>query len=616
MGLATLATSGAALLVLLLFAPSLQAPFLVPKFAALELTASLGILAFAVHRATTGRPRWTRSVTIGTVLVLATSAVSWVAAVASPPGAPYAIAAMARWGSLFGLACGASVLDDAREGRDRALQSVTIAAAMVAAIGLLQHLQVVTLPIPVISRPGSTFGNRNLAAEVIAMALPLGLGAAAGARGRDTRIVMLVALMLELLFLAATRTRGAWIGAACGLGTTLWLAKLRWSRSALALSLGAIVLAGVAASVPGPFDPRDAADRKRYSGVVELLENGFDSHSTALRTRLGLWRRTMSMVHDHPFVGVGPGNWPVVFPRYAEPNATRDGVLSASLAPRQAHNDALERAAESGLPGLLALGLLTAGTTVAVGRRLRTGDDARATTAAAAGALVALLALSVTGFPLEMPGTLMLAGLALGLVAPAAVRPRVPAPVSPPRLVAYAPVVVGLAFLSCAAVRAERNVRGSRWLGTAESALHRDPGLLGAAGALWALEHSLEATPDDFRAHLRTAQMKLRQHHSRESARAAERALALEPYDPNALAALAAAELDAGDPDAARRDAARALALLHDHPFALQLRARAAEQEGDATAAAADRQTLATLAAGAENDDTARAARALLHTTN
>ena len=46
------------MLVLLVYAPALQAPFLVPKFAALEIAASLGLVAFGLQRARVGRPLW------------------------------------------------------------------------------------------------------------------------------------------------------------------------------------------------------------------------------------------------------------------------------------------------------------------------------------------------------------------------------------------------------------------------------------------------------------------------------------------------------------------------------------------------------------------------------
>jgi O-antigen ligase len=636
--LATIATCGAMLLVFLLFAPSLQASFLVPKFAALELTASLGLVACALQRTTNRGARWSRPVAIGAVLVLASSAVAWLVAAGRAPGAPYAVAAMARWGSLFGLACGASAVDDAPDSKRRILETITIAAATVAAIGLLQHFEALPLRIPVISKPGSTFGNRNAAAEVMAMTLPLGLGAAAGARRLGARRLILVALALELVFLAVTRARGAWIGAACGLGAAMLLHKPQWSRASLPVALGAIVAGALLVAAPVRFNPYDVGDHKRYSGVVEVLQDGLDARTPALKTRFGLWQRTIAMVRDYPIFGVGPGNWPVFFPRYAEPHATRDGVLSATLAPRQTHNDLLERAAESGIPGLISLGVLAAGATIAVRRRLRSGDaNEHATTAAAAGALVSLVGLSATSFPLEMPGTLAVAGLALGLIAaetPALGSARashdftqdglVEAASASPRSqqverarashrpIAYASVAVGLALFFCAAVRAERSVRNSRWLGIAERTLHQDRGPGGAADALRALRFALAATPDDYRAQLRAAQMLLRQGDAAESARAAARALTLEPYAPNAWAALAAAELARGNAEAARMDSARALGFLSDFPFALHLRALAADTEGDAAAAESDREHLRLLAAGADDDDTARAARELL----
>jgi O-antigen ligase len=606
--LAELTSCGAALLVLLIYAPRLQAPFLVPKFAALELTASLGLASFALRRASTGGPRWDRAASLGALLLLATSAAAWAAAAEGTRGAPYAIDAMARWGSLLGLACGASVLADLPEARQRVLETVTLAAAVVAGLGLLQHLELSPFPLPVISKPGSTFGNRNLAAEVMAMALPLGLGAVAGARGNGARRALLGALALEVVFLGVTRARGAWTGAACGLGMALWLGRRRLNRGAVMVALATAGLAGIAAAVPGQVTAHDAADAKRYAGVVEVLQQGVDRHSTALRTRLGLWRRTLAMVRDHPLLGVGPGNWPVVFPRYAEPGASRDGVLSATHAPRQAHDDLLERAAETGLPGLIALGALGVGVFVAARRRIGEAET-RGPAAAAASALVALAGLSLTGFPLEMPGTLALAGLALGLVATDG-----RAPASPPRspVRAYAAAFAALALVPFAVVRVVQCVRGSAWLGAAERAMHRDHGSAGAQESLEDLKRALYARPVDVRAELHTAQVDLEDHRPLESAQAASRALAIEPDAPNGWAALAAAELAADDAIGARRDATQALELLHDYPWALDVRAQAAERCGDVPAANADRERILRLASGPASDETARAARGLV----
>ena len=612
--LAMFSTGAGIFLVLLLYVPALQAPFLVPKFAALEICAVLGFVAFALRRAANGDARWRAPLTAGAHLVLATSVMAWVIAAARPLGAPYALSAVGRWASLFGLACGASTLDPADRSRARLLEAVTIAAAAVAGAGLLQHLGVLPLAIPVISVPGSTFGNRNPAGEAIAMALPLGLGAAAAARQRTGFRLLVAALVLELVYVAATRARGAWLGSACGLAMTLWALRPKWSR-ALTISIAvSVAMALVAAMLPGRFNPRDAGDKKRYSAVVDVLVGGVDSRSIALKSRVGLWRRTVAMVRDRPLFGVGPGNWPVVFPLYAEPGAADDHVLSASVAPRQVHNDWLERAAEAGMLGLGALVWLVAAAVIETRKSLRESDEeSRPVLAGAAGSLVALVAISLLGFPLEMPATIALAGVCLGLLAPCTV---VGQRARRHRSLEYATVAAGLALLPIAIVRAERSIRSNLWLGAAERALHRDRGLAGATEAIADLNRALAIERADYRAQLRASQMYLRAGDAPMAVLAARGALDIEPYAPNARTALAAAELATGDTQGARAEATHALALLHQYPFAFFVRAEAADREGDPAAAAADREELTALSSDAADEDTKRAARALMHDSN
>ncbi len=318
------------------------------------------------------------------------------------------------------------------------------------------------------------------------------------------------------------------------------------------------------------------------------------------------------MVSARPLLGVGPGNWPIEFPRYAEPGAARDGVLSVTLAPRQAHEDVLERAAETGALGLAALGFFAFGTIVAIRARLRLADDdVRASTAAAAGALVAVVVISLASFPLDAPGTLAMTGLALGLVvADPAREPRA----ARSRTFAYALCGGAIVLLLGASLRAAHHVRGSRELALAERTFHAGPGAENLRLGLEALARSLRAVPNSFRAELSLAHALLRAGDPPHAVDAARRALALEPYSPNAWAALADAELAGGDPQGARRDASQALTLLEDFPYPLLVRANAEEEEGDTGAAEADRTEAQALAARAE--ERARAARELLRRSN
>jgi predicted Zn-dependent protease len=266
--------------------------------------------------------------------------------------------------------------------------------------------------------------------------------------------------------------------------------------------------------------------------------------------------------------------------------------------------------------GLLALAALGVGAATAARRRLAAVDeDVRDGAQAATASLVALGAISLASFPLEMPATIALAGIALGLLA-SDTRPRDPEARARPAawsVAATTGVALAVGFVvACAATRAERAVRASRWLGVAEHAMHADRGPAGAAVALAALQGALAATPTNYRAELRTSQMLLRETRSLEAARAARDALAIEPYAPDAWTALAAADLEAGDPTTARQDADEALRILEDDPLGLSLRARAAARQGDREAADVDRARLRALAEHSDDVETSRAARELL----
>jgi hypothetical protein len=167
-------------------------------------------------------------------------------------------------------------------------------------------------------------------------------------------------------------------------------------------------------------------------------------------------------------------------------------------------------------------------------------------------------------------------------------------------------------LLAVACVRADGRVRASHGLGQAERAMRGDRGSAGAERALPALDRAGSLAPDEFRVHLRRAQMLLRLRRWGDGARAANRALALEPYSPNAWATLAAAHLGGGDAGAARAAAQRALGLLADNPLALAIDSRAALAQGDRAAAESGWKRLLALASSARDQATLNDARELL----
>ena len=579
----------ALLVVPLLYVPALDAPFAQPKLAVLLLVGALGLggalLAWA--RGAAGWSRRPSFLALAAGAVAATTlAAAALAAWRRPEGAPYAAAELARLAAMFGVALAAALAAPDAHWRRRVTDAITVSAGIVSALGLLQHVRLLPLVLPVISIPGSTFGNRNIAAEAVALSIPFGLAALGpGGRrdGRSARAVMLALLLVELVYVAATRARGAWIGTAVGIGMFLLVRRPSPSpKVAVALlPIGALLLFAVV--FPGRWMPRDSLDAKRFAPGATVVRDAVDLQSPVVRTRTGLWRRTVTMWGEHPIAGVGPGNFAVLFPLHAEPGAAADGVMSATMVPRRPHHDVLERLAETGVLGALALVALFAAA-LRAGWRWRRAPGAGGsvdTAAAAAGTVAAVLGCGLTGFPLAMPATALLTAVALGVLA--GLKPpgegeaeAAEAGASRGPLAFAAAAFAAVALTGGAAVLATRALAASYLFGRAEAALSRPDGWADALPLLSRAER-WATTADRFPIALRTAQAALRQpevpfrpERGAEALRAADRALAIEPHSPHAWAERAAAQL-ATSPrnfDGAVADAQHALRLFADHPGA------------------------------------------------
>jgi O-antigen ligase len=636
------ALAGATVAILLGYLPALSSPFVAPKLAVLLVAGACGsgeparaIRDRGIVR--TGDRKIDRKILGASAafgLLLLSSAT--VAAARGAPGAPYAADEIIRVGAMFGVAVGAALAAraDSRNAR-RICEAIHAGAGLVALIGLGQHLRLSPLPIPSISVPGSTFGNRNVAAEAVAMAIPfgfglLGFGETTGpAPSPSRRRAIALFLLLEIGYLAAARARGAWLGAGMGIAVFFALRRPRLSRAAVGALAAVAMLAVAGAVIPGRWTAHDSLDMKRFEPAARVVRDAVDPSSPVARTRLALWRRTWALYRSQPVVGIGAGNFPVLFPLYAEPNASEEGVLSPTAVPRRAHNDLLERLAETGPFGLAALLALYAALGAAAVRRVRSarrggnpadGDGA----AACAGSVAAFVGCGLTGFPFAMPATVFLFGVAVGLLAADAppepataeeaveetteetvTKANVAGPGLRARKLVLRPSAVGLAVgLTVLAVwSSAHHLEASYFIARFDAALRAGDTAADAARALPFLARADRATPGDFQVALRAAAAELQAGHPSEASGAAGRALQVEPYSANAWEALARARLAADDAHGAAAAADRALAVLHDYPGALATRALAAARLGDAATADGARARLSALAV---TDDDAR----------
>jgi putative inorganic carbon (HCO3(-)) transporter len=161
----------------------------------------------------------------------------------------------------------------------------------------------------------------------------------------------LIAFGLMLAALYASQSRGAWIGFAAALAT---VSLARGGRTAALFGLVVAVLAIMGAM--GGLESLPPVVVQRFSDALTVLK--IPDIATAEVTyanfatieRLAHLRAALDMWRDHPWLGVGFGNYATIYPAYA---------IGRWLNPLgHAHNYYLNVGAETGLVGLVAYGLL------------------------------------------------------------------------------------------------------------------------------------------------------------------------------------------------------------------------------------------------------------------
>ncbi|MBC7264632.1 MAG: O-antigen ligase family protein [Chloroflexi bacterium] len=140
-------------------------------------------------------------------------------------------------------------------------------------------------------------------------------------------------------------SRGAWLG----FGVAALAVTLAHSRRTLLLGLLGLVLIGLflllgdAALLPESLIQR-VVDFVPYLSGVDIQAVEVTDANFAILERLAHWKAAWDMFSDHPWFGVGIGNYPVVYERYAIPR-WQDPL-------GHAHNYYLNTLAEMGLVGL------------------------------------------------------------------------------------------------------------------------------------------------------------------------------------------------------------------------------------------------------------------------
>jgi len=381
-----------------------------------ELLFVLTGLVWAARRLLAAQPPWVRSPLTRPLFLLWLAGLPGVVVAEDPTAV---IRFLVIWGAfvlVFHLVVA--------EARAESVRTLLFALAMTGAVvgivavsGVAGQQELDELGATATGRATGAFGDPNILATFLAMALPAALLVAFEGRWRRGPLALSAAALI-FAGLAFSLSRGGFL-AATGAG----LVMLGWRPLRRLVALGVIVLLGVTLLNANPL-----GEVQQVQVVLKRVQSVQLRSASQTDQRALIYEQTPGMVADNLLTGVGALNYPNVAPRY--------GVIDPATGDTfdHAHNIVLTFGAELGLLGLIALVWLV----VAVVRLLPAAVGRRAGASRGLGfALVAsLVALSLQGMVDFTLRSNVIAGLTFLLLGALAVvarqapseRPQVGAP--------------------------------------------------------------------------------------------------------------------------------------------------------------------------------------------
>jgi O-antigen ligase/tetratricopeptide (TPR) repeat protein len=418
-----------------------------------------------------------------------------------------------------------------------------------------------------------TLGHPNMLGAYLAMTVPLTVWLAARARGSGERVLWALVATASAIVIAATLSRGAWIGLLAGglAWAALSLLAKGGSRAQAGAPRGGRLSSRVPAAVLASLLSIAAAGlffarTPMGSHLVERVRQIASLNAPTTQSRLQIWKAGLSMARDHPVFGVGLDAFGTAFPRY---RTTAYWEIEWARTPNKAHNEGIDILATQGFVGGGAALIVVLLSALAIVKGARRPEGAARAGAIAVGAvLVAFVVQDLASFTVVALGSL--AAAALGWVASspgtperreAGARSTRPAP-GWSLILAGAPVAALFFLLVIQPVRAQ----------LAEKAALREPA--GSPERALALERAAALAPWDARypgflgssllvqAHQEPSAARARETFRR-AAEALRSAIAVEPqngYTYSNLARVATAQALLRPPDATVEEARRGFA--------------------------------------------------------
>ena len=334
-------------------------------------------------------------------------------------------------------------------GARRMIVAAAAAAAVLGAATSLAQAYGVTSDLFSLNRaPGGTFGNRNFMAHLAAIGTPALIFATITARRSWTAVIGAAGVAIIADALVMSRSRAAYLGLAAGAGLFalgLWRAHRRWSEPQAARRMRLLGLAAALGILAALLLP-NTLEWKSDSPYLDTVTGVVNYREGSGRGRIVQYANTLKMAAAHPLLGVGPGNWGVVYPKYAAPNDPSidlDGGMTSNPWPS---SDWIAVLAERGVIAFIAIALVLFGLLMGAWRRADRASNTGEYVEGLALATTLVVTVIVAGFDavLLLPAPALIAWALFGaLAAPSPVRRAVALSPGARRRITIAVLLVG-----------------------------------------------------------------------------------------------------------------------------------------------------------------------------
>ena len=202
------------------------------------------------------------------------------------------------------------------------LVAAAIAAVCAAALSLAQAYGLESEYFSANRAPGGTFGNRNFVAHMAVIGLPSLVWCTVTARRSFGALLGSLGGAVLGAALVLSRSRAAWLAvAACVIVLLVPMIASRkyWRDGGVGgrfarLTLAAAIGGMVAIALPNTLNWNSE------SPYLDSARGMVDYKKGSGRGRVDQYRNSLSMAISNPVFGVGPGNWPVEYVRFAPSN--------------------------------------------------------------------------------------------------------------------------------------------------------------------------------------------------------------------------------------------------------------------------------------------------------